>query len=266
MCGIFFSCRKNAFDAPGISLRSNLEKRGPDHCNTARRKIGGSNKQPTKYLEFFSTVLSLRGDGVVGQPLVDPASSSVLCWNGEAWKIDGTVIDGNDAKTVFDLLLKATIPREIGPCTQRMVSQSACDKVTDLFSRITGPYAFIYYDAPNAQIFYGRDALGRRSLLTNRNRKDSFFLSSVCNPDAAHEWAEVEADGIYRLDLHAEEDVSQTTMIAQESNENKCLVLPQPLATSTSFVSQSVLPQVIFRLITPTVETLTDSRLHDSHL
>ena len=266
MCGIFFSCCKNDFANPSGSLRSRLEKRGPDHCDTTRLKTGESAKQPPYYLEFFSTVLSLRGDHIVKQPLVDPASSSVLCWNGEVWKIDGKAIVGNDAEIVFDLLLKTTIPNEIDPSIRDVVNESVSDRVIDMFSRITGPYAFVFYDARNAQVFYGRDVLGRRSLLRNKNGKDSFAISSICSPDATHEWVEVEADSIYRLDLCMDVDVLQPTARTQEPNENFSPPPSQPPAKGISFASHSVIPQVIPRLISQTIKTLTYNSYLDSHL
>lgn len=190
-------------------------------------------------------MLSLRGDHVIKQPLLDQASSSVLCWNGEAWKIDGRQVWGNDAEIVFNLLLKATIRDGMDQSRDGLVNISVTDQIMGVFSRIEGPYAFVYYHAPSAQIYYGRDVLGRRSLLTNTNTKDSFVISSICSPDAADEWAEVEADGIYRLDLCVDGDVLQPAAITQEPNDHLTVSLPQLTATRSSIESHLIMSKVV---------------------
>ena len=213
MCGIYLSCSTSHAPDPGGALRSCLEKRGPDSCKTIGRRTQGpgkprkATKQPPIFLKIFSTVLSLRGDVVVEQPLVDPDTTSVLCWNGEAWKIDGKAIIGNDAEAIFNHLVIATTPDDSNLSTRYPYDgESHVERVVGVFSRITGPYAFVYYDACTAQIFYGRDVLGRRSLLINKHRKESFAISSICDPDSGQEWEEVPTDGIYVLDLCNEWD------------------------------------------------------------
>ena len=230
MCGIYFSCSKTHLPDPDGSLRSCLEKRGPDCCNTIRRKIqapriSGINRKCIQespiFLNFFASVLSLRGDSLVEQPLVDPETESVLCWNGEAWKIDGKAIIGNDAVAVFDLLINATTPDDEHSSTRYPDgNESYISRIVGVFSRITGPYAFIYYDACNAQIFYGRDVLGRRSLVMNKHRKESFAISSICDPDTTKEWEEIESYGIYVLDLCTEWNVFQQSTEEDRDDES----------------------------------------------
>lgn len=64
-----------------------------------------------------------------------------------------------------------------------------------------GPYAFVFYDAPNKRVYYGRDCLGRRSLLRKDAVDGTIVLSSVCNNASGEAWAEVDADGIHVVDL-----------------------------------------------------------------
>ena len=120
---------------------------------------------------------------------------------------------------MLELLVNATSPDENSSYTRYPCGdESHVDKVVSVFSRITGPYAFVYYDACNAQIFYGRDNLGRRSLLVNKHRRESFAISSVCDPDTAQEWEEVEPDSIYVLDLCAERDMFQNSTQKEQCN------------------------------------------------
>ncbi|KAF6217817.1 hypothetical protein HO133_006644 [Letharia lupina] len=136
----------------------------------------------TYFLTFLSTVLSLRGSSVVRQPLRDPESGSSLCWNGEAWKIGNQSIQGSDAEYVFDLFLNATKRHRDNADHTPASPNHSLQGVVDILSSITGPYAFVLYDAQHHRVFYGRDAL-----------------------DSEH-CMEVEADGIYVLDLTANVD------------------------------------------------------------
>lgn len=213
MCGIFFFCSQEKHRPPSNALIDDLQRRGPDGVDsisssvtletTASRNFGSKMSKRTCFLTFLSTVLSLRGNAVVRQPLRDPESGSVLCWNGEAWKISNQSIQGNDAESVFDVFLHA-MKRNSGNADDALASPNrSLQAVIDMLCSITGPYAFVFYDAQNHRVFYGRDALGRRSLLIRRYSKTSIVLSSICDPTDSGEWMEVEANGIYVLDLTA---------------------------------------------------------------
>ncbi|EXM24164.1 hypothetical protein FOTG_08661 [Fusarium oxysporum f. sp. vasinfectum 25433] len=154
-----------------------LVNRGPDHTGTVRMQLDDL------FLTFTSTVLSLRGDHVAKQPLVDHVTESILCWNGEAWGIRGESVQGNDGEAILALLAEA--------------SRGAGD-VLDILRAIEGPFAFIYLDKPAKRLYYGRDRLGRRSLLVRDG--SPFVLSSIAETPVDG-WTEVEADGCYTLDL-----------------------------------------------------------------
>ena len=214
MCGIYLACRQDHVQDPTSTIRRDLASRGPDCCKSIGRTIQrpafadvsqSATEQPSTYLTFISTVLSLRGDDVVEQPLVDPASQSILCWNGEAWNIDGRSVTGNDATAVFDFLIKRT---NLGDSSSSARDACHVSRVIDAFSRITGPYAFVFYDANSSQIFYGRDILGRRSLLVNKHQQSSIIISSICDSDSCpeEEWVEVEPNSIHVLKFRAEKD------------------------------------------------------------
>ena len=214
---------------PDPSTRECLKRRGPDAYSERGFEIqaGGAPGEPL-YATIVSTVLSLRGEHIVSQPLVDSETKSFLCWNGEAWSISGDHLKGlserfaqhyasriaeNDTEAVFKLLLNAT-SRDTHDET------ISYQPVLEAVSLISGPYAFVYYDAKRQCIFYARDSLGRRSLLQRTNARGDFMLtSSSLNSEPLHteqlvidpnrpdlpnisdQWEEVEADGIYILDL-----------------------------------------------------------------
>jgi len=139
----------------------------------------------------MSTVLALRGDQITVQPLTEPSSGSVLCWNGEAWSIGSNPITGNDGQFLFDLLVEASH-------THNSVADSAV-AICSILHSVSGPFAFVFVDKIHNQIYFGRDRLGRRSLLYNiDNDSTSLCFSSVADPHRAP-WQEVEADAIYQI-------------------------------------------------------------------
>ncbi|KAM0427541.1 hypothetical protein ACHAPT_007501 [Fusarium lateritium] len=190
MCGIHAVISSNTSDRISEEQERCLVNRGPDHTGTAQVQLDGSGPdQAGLFLTFTSTVLSLRGDHIAKQPLTEPTSGSILCWNGEAWGIRGEPVQGNDGEAVLALLAEA--------------SRSAADapgRILDVLRAIEGPFAFIYLDKPTKRLYYGRDRLGRRSLLV----KDGlpFALSSIAETPVEG-WSEVEADGCYTLELGA---------------------------------------------------------------
>lgn len=190
MCGIYASVTENLAVLPSATLQACLCRRGPDHSGTFA--VDKSDNVSRASLYFFSTVLSLRGGQVTSQPLVDPSSGSVLCWNGEAWKINGDEIGTrNDAEAILSCLVDAVAISSIAVSIQA---------VLDVLRSVSGPFAFFFYDKLHSLIYFGRDCLGRRSLLFNNGTiPGSIQISSVSV--APHDgWKEVEADGVYVVD------------------------------------------------------------------
>ena len=199
MCGIFFSYSKDKPYHPSKECLGFLQRRGPDSASTVSRSHTVSSRnsschqgKASEHLVFVSTVLSLRGEAVVPQPLEHQFSGSLMCWNGEAWKIGDSTVNGNDAQRIFDLLLE---------CTVRVTYEQALQKILNLLANIAGPFAFVFYDAQHDRVFYGRDALGRRSLVFSNSLPGTFVVCSICDVPGLKQWTEVEADGIYMLDV-----------------------------------------------------------------
>lgn len=237
MCGIFFALSRHGHIAPDESTHALLRNRGPDHTGLHQPVL--SREDGTElHATFLSTVLSLRGSEVVSQPLVDASTGSVLCWNGEAWSISGDAVTGNDSKLVFDRLLKA--------CAD--TSRSSKPAVVELLSQIRGPYAIVFYDATNNHIYYGRDCLGRRSLLQKSTPDGALVLSSVCDNATGEAWAEVEADGIYFVDLNDFTDSSSVTHIPHTR-------LGAPPAAELSFVGRCCRSKYLLMPSDPSIST-----------
>ncbi|KAF7544748.1 hypothetical protein G7Z17_g9699 [Cylindrodendrum hubeiense] len=191
MCGIHAAISSSPDSVISSELTQCLAKRGPDHTGTVQTQVAsGDPDRGACFLTFTSTVLSLRGDHVAKQPLVDDASGSVLCWNGEAWGIRGEPVQGNDGEAVLALLTEAG--------RSAAGSDGILNALLDALRAVEGPFAFIYFHKPTRRLYYGRDRLGRRSLLVKAGLP--FALSSVAETPMEG-WAEVEADGCYVLSL-----------------------------------------------------------------
>jgi asparagine synthetase B (glutamine-hydrolysing) len=143
MCGIFCSINRGGFVGPDDATRELLQNRGPDSTGqqqlTIDAKTPGGATSSQLHTTFLSTVLSLRGDSVVEQPLQDEKTTSTLCWNGEAWTVGDEPVTGNDSRLIFDKLLSAT--------TVAASIEASTLAVVALLASVRGPYAFVFYDA-----------------------------------------------------------------------------------------------------------------------
>ncbi|EXJ77777.1 hypothetical protein A1O3_10006 [Capronia epimyces CBS 606.96] len=168
MCGIFFSIARDRPYLPDPETVNALRARGPDSYRVLNASV--SHDCPhAACLTFVSSVLALRGNVVQQQPLYDDKTGAILCWNGEAWKTNGVTIKGNDSARVFDLLLN------VSQSGEEVSHQRICEVLT----LISGPFAFVFYNARTSTVYYGRDRLGRRSLLIDRSDAQSLTLSST---------------------------------------------------------------------------------------
>ncbi|KAK0267951.1 hypothetical protein LTR35_015883 [Friedmanniomyces endolithicus] len=206
MCGIWCAISTHRPVWPCAETLRLLERRGPD--SSGRRQVTlertASTGQPeTTYVTFHSTVLSLRGHGTVGQPHRS-SSGSTLCWNGEEWEIAGhpPLLD-NDTEAVANLLdSKACTPCE--PLSRSETVHERARAMAKALAQIVGPYALVYHDSSNNILYFGRDFLGRRSLLTRKTSDGALLISSVAGVISGQDetaWSEVEADGLYYVDL-----------------------------------------------------------------
>lgn len=194
MCGIHVVISSSEPGEIPANLHRCLCNRGPDHILTRQTRLDDAqgDAQATN-LAFTSTVLALRGDHIAQQPFVDSASGSVFCWNGEAWKIRHHDVAGNDGEVVAGLLNEAI--------TQSSAERE--DAILKVLRSIDGPFAFVFFDKPSKKLYFGRDRLGRRSLLIRQDDQE-LVLSSVAD-SIDSQWKEVEADGVYVVELASRE-------------------------------------------------------------
>lgn len=214
MCGIYCSLSKQSHVPPSEELQRRLRARGPDSKDSvsvtfdpelARPSVPSSNARDQTYLTFYSTVLSLRSSQVVTQPCQDEAGQFTFCWNGEAWSIDGERPSGNDTDAVFQLLTNA-----LGECRWNGAGGTrgtgafvpSAYTLASALSRIAGPYAFVLFDHVRGRLYFGRDFLGRRSLMVQTTGRDSLVISTVFDGEMDGDWAELETTGVHCVDLN----------------------------------------------------------------
>ncbi|KAF9916373.1 hypothetical protein BX616_003924 [Lobosporangium transversale] len=220
MCGILFGIQRTKdvssleYSRTWSTLQELNARRGPSAQDTHSVKIDqdytqcgdvGSGKEMT----FYGAVLHLRGDRVTRQPHVSK-TGNILLWNGEIF--DGIFVDHheNDGEVLMT---------KLEAFSQTDNVQSHTNRILQVMASIEGPYAFVYFHALTRTIHFGRDCLGRRSLLWHkRNNEGSnidlpFILTSVGYSSFRKDlmlMEEVPADGIYRLALEAQSKMSLT--------------------------------------------------------
>ncbi|OAL71231.1 asparagine synthetase [Trichophyton violaceum] len=213
MCGIFFSLSNEKYCYPSQLTEKLIQHRGPDSYQTECVRVN----QTAAYLTFASSVLGLRGDSIQKQPLVDD-SQSVLCWNGEVWKFADRALDGNDTYAIFQYFMDA-----VKPCNGEQV-EDTLEKLCTAVNNISGPFSFVFYDSCSCRIFYGRDYLGRRSLLHGWSSDGNFRISSIRDGDISDYFEEVDTAGIHVIDL--------TSLTEQENMEANAGTPTCPVKTS----------------------------------
>ncbi|KAI0768466.1 asparagine synthase-domain-containing protein [Trametes elegans] len=191
MCGILFSLQANSEEGerPACGclhdlfpqLQAVIAARGPDAQDTVVYDLEHFR------LTFNASELRLRGDTFVKQPHVD-SEGSVLCWNGEVFEGLEIAPSENDGSKLSEVLKD---------------SKDDLD-VVKAFGGIEGPYAFLYYHRPTQKVYFGRDPLGRRSLLIHYpdEARPYFLLSSVSiGPNPGYSLDDISTQHIYVIDL-----------------------------------------------------------------
>ena len=212
MCGIFLSLGRVPGQTLSPTLTQRIQNRGPDCFRQWSTELEysrqGVAEHQSLYLNFAASVLSLRGDRIKEQPLVDQISGSVLCWNGEAWRTNEGWVVGNDTEVVFNQLLEAASCNRVlrDPLHQDCSADcrsSSFARILQVFQGLRGPYAIVFYDVTHRRILFARDPLGRRSLLyaATQTQAGLFTLASVSDNDGLRLWSEVGSDGVYCIDL-----------------------------------------------------------------
>ncbi|PAA87862.1 hypothetical protein BOX15_Mlig014159g1 [Macrostomum lignano] len=192
MCGIFaLLCDSECRHGADCRLRQlDLSQqlwchRGPD---------GLASLAVDQRLLLAGCVLHQRGDRARLQPVerLDGGRRRVLLWNGELFYCTDPRVDlaGSDTEAVSRLLHQCL----------------SLDELLVALGCLGGPHAFFYYASDLSLILFGRDLLGRRSLLLTEADGRHLVWSSVAldqsaSGDDSWAWTEVPACGVFSLSL-----------------------------------------------------------------
>ena len=169
-----------------------LKNRGPDSFEILKIAINEFT------LIAAVSVLSLRGSQasqVTKQPLHDQTNGNLLLWNGELFASSLVQVEPNenDGYKIFLKLNEAHSQKD----------------VLNTLESIKGPFAFVYYEKKSNHVYFGRDRLGRRSLLINSDSDGSsplLILTSVQiglkDFKFVNEFNEIKASAMYSFDLN----------------------------------------------------------------
>lgn len=187
--------------------------------NCSNGKAGNYNQLGNSVgeLQFIGATLQLRGLNPIIQPFVD-SYGNVLIYNGEIFGGIHVESDRNDGEVLMQTLgncCSCGSNGHTGPCSAAGHGYSS---VPNVFSTIKGPWAIIYWQESSRTLWFGRDALGRRSLVVHwPTVKDSRFLLSSVSPFSSvdqssdfevengthHNFWEELSCGIYSLSMDA---------------------------------------------------------------
>lgn len=181
------------------SKRIFLQSNGDDLCASEREDELKNDFQDycdqinnVAELCFIGATLQLRGTSPIVQPLVD-ASGNILVYNGEIFGGIYVGRDSNDGEVLLESLKNS--------CSDDDITESNCSgmkqhSVPDILSTINGPWALIYWQACSKTLWFGRDALGRRSLLIHwPSVDDSRLLLSSVSPSCCKYKSSEEGEG-----------------------------------------------------------------------
>jgi asparagine synthetase B (glutamine-hydrolysing) len=162
---------------------SALARRGPDGGGGAAVALG-----PGAALHLAGSLLQLRGGAPSAAPLADARGGGLLLFNGEIFGGLPVAPGANDA---------AALLAALAACAADAAA------IVGVLSLLRGPWALVYWEPRTRTLFFGRDVLGRRSLLRRcPTAADARLVLASCapaGPAAAAAGFEEVPPGVYGL-------------------------------------------------------------------
>ena len=204
MCGIYFSaknqdCKCFSNNDCEEKILELLQRRGPNDSkfHTLQWKQWS--------VVFHGTLLWLRGSSPQVQPFIE--NGNILLYNGD--------------------LFNAYVPPEISDTEylSNLLSNAKSEQeVIDILARLEGPAAYVFYHKNLNQVWFGRDILGRHSLLIDL-KSCHCILTSVALQNS--NFVEVDALGIFELALGQSTSLTLSSWLEWKSTENANLPIDQ---------------------------------------
>ncbi|EGI69857.1 Asparagine synthetase domain-containing protein 1 [Acromyrmex echinatior] len=181
MCGIFCSIYQPQQDSESSKqwniCKDAITARGPDYFMEKYLTLSHD-----WHGHFAASVLWMQGSRIMTQPSLDD-NDNLLLWNGDLFSGCLAKDDVCDTNIVLSEL------------------QSTTD-IMSVLRKIEGPYCLVYYKKSTNTLYFGRDIIGRHSLLLKvDNKSNSLTLTSVANKNIRG-IVEVPAIGIFVMNLN----------------------------------------------------------------
>ncbi|POV97627.1 hypothetical protein PSTT_14949 [Puccinia striiformis] len=197
------------------SIWRSISPRGPDFRQRTSRVISSQSNQADFEINFFVSVLHLRGLTLTQQPIRASETGNLLLWNGEISDVEN---DGQAVLYALENRGNRTIP--------------------GVFLGIEGPYAFIYHDVSLNQIWFGRDPLGRRSLMRleegDSSQRSTISLASHYDGQATLRSSELATDSFFYVDLNNAESLHH-----RDTSRSPPIILNRQIPLSEHFAPET---------------------------
>ncbi len=231
-------------------------RRGPDFQNTIHHdfELASTNHASSQWTSSLtSSVLSLRGAGVTTQPLLSSDGRLALAWNGQIfdWNASNHATSSRvrlDAGENDGIILLDRIQELLAEPGQQDDKVSIQHALNAALAEIEGPYAFVLLDRQESKLYFGRDPIGRRSLLLYQPLDASALaIISVATaellsnePEAS--LTEVACSSLFTIDL-LDAPASPKPLPRHTSNFTSRLLLRELRPSQPNKQSASSLPQ-----------------------
>ncbi|XP_043792045.1 asparagine synthetase domain-containing protein 1 isoform X2 [Apis laboriosa] len=178
MCGIFCNISQNhaKISHEWEACKNLLNARGPDRIIEK-----AENLTPNWFGHFVASILWMQGSNLIEQPAID-CNGNILLWNGDIFF--GNLAQDNtcDTKILLNTLQLSS-------------------NILSVFKEIQGPYSFIYFQKTNNLLYFGRDIIGRHSLLLKVNTDENILTLTSVASKQINKIIEIPAIGIFVMNL-----------------------------------------------------------------
>ncbi|CAH2350220.1 asparagine synthetase domain-containing protein [[Candida] railenensis] len=169
------------------SLVPVIASRGPNYL----KYISFHIEEAKTWVEQFSSVLSLR-QPFVQQPVQVENEQISIQFNGELYNQE--CLDSNDSKFIGDKIIS-----NIGNFGQGNREKAIVETIAEL----EGEFAYAIVDKAKQRCYFGRDYVGKRSLVYSLKESSGLVISSVTNGKNENNWEECKAEVVYMYDFES---------------------------------------------------------------
>ncbi|KAG2393213.1 hypothetical protein C9374_009790 [Naegleria lovaniensis] len=208
------------------SISKAISSRGPDATNDKTLSFRNDSQEQIQ-VTLIASLLALRGDRPFPQPVSMNHGNDThwLIWNGEIFGNEyfrECVIEhGNDTICLLNHLVNCSNETE----------------VLNTFANIEGPFGFVYVNTTDNYLLFGRDILGRRSLLycVNESGNELVLSSVACHIPGFSQWRSIGVNGIFKLSLKPNQSL-QDSLELIEWNDVYTRTLKKPLISDRHLI------------------------------